>query len=100
MSNASRPAAKMAGVLIGAAIALLGVTLLLERTGLIVHFHYNVFWGALVLAVGLVKLSAPAENGHRQGGWWVFFGAWMILNETRIWRARDSWPLLLLAAGI
>jgi hypothetical protein len=100
MTDESRPARTTAGVLIGTAIVLLGVTLLLGRAGVILHLHYNVFWGAIVLAVGLVKLSHPPEHGRRHGGWWVFFGAWMLLNETRVWRAHESWPLLLVAAGV
>jgi hypothetical protein len=43
---------------------------------------------------------AGNDDGGGGGGWWVFFGVWMLLNETRLWRFHDSWPLLLVAIGI
>jgi len=100
MTDEPRRAHKIFGVLTGVTIMLLGMTLLLDHAGFIAAFHYTVFWGALILAVGLVKLSSQPEHGQRRGGWWVFFGAWMLLNETRVWRFDQSWPLLLVAIGI
>lgn len=88
------------GLLIGTTIMLMGVALLLDRTGLLRGFHYTAFWGLVVLTIGLVKISTVREDGRRAGGWWVFFGVWMILNETHVWRFRESWPLLLVAMGV
>ena len=99
MADRQRRAQTIGGVLIGVTIMLLGVMIFLDRAGLITTFHYSAFWGVLLITVGLVKLSYPAETGRRQGGWWVLFGVWMLLNETRVWRFHDSWPLLLMAIG-
>ena len=100
MTDEPRRPDKTGGLLIGTTIMLIGVTLLLDRTGIISGVHYTAFWGLLVMTVGLVKLSQVRENGRREGGWWLFFGVWMLLNETRVWRFRESWPLLLVAFGI
>ena len=100
MTDEHRPADKTGGLVIGTIIMLIGVTLLLDRAGIIGELRYAAFWGLLVLTLGLVKLSQVRPNGRREGGWWVFFGAWMILNETHVWRFRESWPLLLVAIGI
>lgn len=100
MADPQRPAQTIGNVLIGVTIMLLGVMIVLDRAGVITRFHYSAFWGILLIAIGLVKLSYRSETGQRQGGWWVFFGVWMLLNETRAWRFHDSWPLLLVAIGI
>lgn len=100
MTDEPRRPDKTGGLLIGTTIMLIGVALLLDHAGVIRGFHYTTFWGLLVLTIGLLKLSHVREDGRREGGWWVFFGAWMILNETRVWRFRESWPLLLVAVGI
>jgi hypothetical protein len=88
------------GLLIGMSIMLIGLAILLDRAGIISGFHYSTFWGLLVLTIGLIKISNVRQDGRREGGWWVFFGAWMILNETHVWRFRESWPLLLVAIGV
>ena len=99
MADPQRRAQRIGGVLIGVTIMLLGVLIVLDRAGFITTFHDSAFWGVLLIAIGLVKLSYRSETGQRQGGWWVFFGVWTLLNETRVWRLHDSWPLLLVAIG-
>ena len=84
MADPQRPAQTIGNVLIGVTIMLLGVMIVLDRAGVITRFHYSAFWGILLIAIGLVKLSYRSETGQRQGGWWV----------------HDSWPLLLVAIGI
>ena len=79
---------------------LFGETRLLDRAGLIDGFHYMPFWPAIIITVCLGKLSHPRADGRREGGWWVFFGTWLLLTEMHIFRLRDSWPLFLVALGV
>ena len=85
---------------IGLLIMLLGVGLLLDRTGVIDGLDYVSFWPVAIITLGLVKLSHRGADGRREGGWWVVFGAWMLLNQLHVLRLRESWPLVLVAIGI
>jgi hypothetical protein len=79
---------------------LFGVTLLLDHLGLTDGFDYALFWPLVVIAIGLGKLSQRGGDGRRHGGWWVFFGSWMLLSQLHVLWLRDSWPLFLVAVGI
>jgi hypothetical protein len=100
MPDEHRSAARVEGAVFGLLIMALGVALLLDRAGVVSLFGYSTFWPFLVIAFGLVKLSHRRDDGAREGGWWLFVGVWMLLNEMRVLRFRDSWPLLLVAIGI
>ena len=94
MPRSSDPARLAVGLIIMA----LGVALILDRAGVIDAFGRSP-WPVAIICVGLVKLANRPEHGPRQGGWWVFIGVWLLLNEMRVWRFRDSWPLFLVAIG-
>ena len=100
MTDEYRDDHKAGGVMIGVTLMLLGAALMLDRAGIIDGVQYTAFWGLLIMTIGIVKLSHVGPDGSRHGGWWLFFGAWMLLNETRAWRFRDSWPLLIVAVGV
>ena len=87
------------GVVIGTTIMLVGMALMLDHAGIITGFRYSIFWG-LVLTLGVVKLSQGPVNGRLEGGWWVFFGVLMLLNETHVLQFHNSWPLFVVAIGI
>ena len=95
-----RRAPRIDGAIFGLIIMALGVVLLLDRAGVVTLFGHSTFWPFLIIAFGLLKLSHPRDDGRREGGWWLFFGGWMLLNEMRVVRFRDSWPLFLVAIGI
>jgi hypothetical protein len=88
------------GLVVGIAIMVFGVTLLFDQLGLIDGPDYAVFWPLVLIAIGVVKLSQRGADGRRRGGWWLFFGAWMLLSQMHILWLRDSWPLFLVAVGI
>ena len=100
MTDEHRDRQKAGGVVIGVTLMLFGATLMLDRAGIIDGVHYTAFWGLLVMTIGIIKLSHVPADGRRHGGWWLFFGAWMLLNETRAWRFEESWPLLIVAVGV
>jgi cell wall-active antibiotic response 4TMS protein YvqF len=100
MTDEYRDGHKAGGLMVGVTLMLFGAALMLDRAGLIDGVRYTAFWGLLVMAIGIIKLSHVGPDGLRHGGWWLFFGAWMLLNETRAWRLRESWPLLVVAVGV
>ena len=85
---------------VGFCIIVFGFVVLLNQMGMIHILGYGHFWPFVLIAVGLVKLANPPAHGRRTGGWWVFFGACRLLNETWIPRFDESWPLHLVAVGV
>jgi hypothetical protein len=100
MTDDPRRRTNRGGMLVGLMIMLLGATLFLDRAGVIDGFDYVNIWPVAVIIIGLVKLSQRRDDGRREGGWWVFFGAWMLLNQMHVVRLRESWPLFLVALGV
>jgi hypothetical protein len=91
---------RAAGIVMGMTVAGLGVLLLLDQTGLLgTHPRWSI-WPFLLIAIGLARFATPRSDGSRQGLWLVVTGAWLLLNELRVLRFRDSWPLLLVAFGV
>jgi cell wall-active antibiotic response 4TMS protein YvqF len=88
---------RWAGLVIGPLIVLLGIVLLLDQTGLLGWHPSWSIWPFLLIGLGLSRL---AMDGRPGGGWLVAVGAWLLLDEMRILRVRDSWPLLLVAFGV
>jgi hypothetical protein len=93
MDSEHRRAGNVLGALIGLTIMVLGATLLQDQTGVIAAFGHLTFWPFVVITIGLVKLSHRRDDGRHEGGWW-------LLNEMRVLRFRDSWPLFLVAVRI
>ena len=88
------------GMTIGLLIMLIGVGLLLDRVGVVDALDYVTFWPVVLITLGLVKLSHRRPDGRREGGWWVVFGTWLLLNQLHVLRLREYWPLVLVAIGI
>jgi len=94
------PTPRAAGIIMGLTIAGLGVLLLLDQTGLLGWHPSWSIWPFLLIAIGLARYSSPRSDGSREGLWLVIIGGWLLLNELRVLRFRDSWPLLLVAFGV
>ena len=78
----------------------LGVVLFLDQTGLFGWRMSWSLWPFLIIGLGLARFSTPRPDGTREGGWLIFIGTWLLLNEMRVLRFRDSWPLVLVALGV
>ena len=100
MSSLEEPTSRVAGIGIGLTIAGLGILLLLDQTGLLGwHQEWSV-WPFLLIVFGLARFAAPRPDGSRDGSWLIVIGVWFLLNEIRVLRFRDSWPLILVAFGV
>jgi hypothetical protein len=93
------PAPRAASIVMGLTIALLGVLLLLDQTGILGWHPSWSIWPFLLIGIGLARAATPRPDGSREGLWLVVIGAWLLLNQLRVLRFRDSWPLLLVAFG-
>jgi hypothetical protein len=99
MPDFDRRANGFQGALIGFIIMGFGVVLLLDRAGMIGEVGKRSFWPLVVIGVGLVKLATRRDEGRLDGGWWLFSGGLLLLDQLRVLRFRESWPLILVALG-
>jgi hypothetical protein len=99
MSRALRRIDNTGGLLVGLLIMALGVGLLLDRTGIIAGFGWHNLWPCVLIGVGLIRLSFPRDDGRRDGGWMLFIGVLLLLNQMRVLRFQESWPLFIVAVG-
>jgi hypothetical protein len=96
-----RPQPVWTGVVAGVIITGLGIMLLIDQTGLLGWQPSWSIWPFLIIGMGLARFAAPRPDGSREaGGWLIVIGVWLLMNQMRVLRFRDSWPLLLVALGI
>jgi hypothetical protein len=88
------------GMMVGLVIVLVGIVLFLDQTGVLGWTPTWSFWPLLLVMMGLARFAQPRADGGRDGGWLIFIGLWLLLNEMRVLRYRDSWPLFLVALGV
>jgi hypothetical protein len=88
------------GILIGLTIVGFGLILLVDQTGLFGWQPSWRVWPFLIIGAGLARFATPRTDGSREGSWLIFIGVWLLLNEMRVLRFRDSWPLILVVLGI
>ena len=88
------------GLVVGLLVMSLGIGLLLDRTGILVGFGWHNFWPCVLIAIGVVRLSIPRDDGRRDGGWMVFIGVLLLLNQMHVLRFQESWPLFIVAVGV
>jgi hypothetical protein len=82
----------------GVAIVVLGIVLLLDRTGVIEWGTRSGWWPLLAILFGVTRL-ATGGRGVYSGALFVTIGVWGLLNELGMLRYEESWPLLLVMLG-
>ena len=90
-------------VFIGIAFIVIGVATALETLGIADAARYLHWWPALLIGLGLVKLTqARSGPGLFGAGFWLLVGSWMLADNLgfdvpEIW---EAWPALLIVAGL
>ena len=100
MSDEPRRTVNIGGALVGLTMMAVGVALLLDQTGVVAGFRWTNIWPAVLIGLGLVRIAFPRTDGHRDGGWMVFIGLVLLMDQMRVLRFRESWPLFVVAIGI
>jgi hypothetical protein len=92
-------------VFLGGVVLLLGLAFAGEAFG--TGFRMNVpIWPWIILFLGLAKVGESRASGRqcisRSGLWFLFLGAWGLVNEYRLFDVsyRRTWPILLVGAGV
>ena len=100
MSEQARAKPNIGGAFVGLTMMVVGIVLLLDQTGIIIGLGWRHVWPTVLIGLGLVRLAFPREDGRRDGGWMVFIGALLLMDQLRMVRFRESWPLFIVAIGV
>ena len=58
-------------------------------------------WPLLLIVIGLAKMTGAWPGRHHGGGSGLaLLGGWLLLNTLSDWAYRDTWPVLVVFAGI
>ncbi len=83
----------------GVLVISIGVLLLAGQ--LDVSWHFSRLWPVILIVIGLGRYLGTDAAGRRGSGFWfLFVGAIFLLNNYRVFRLHDSWPLFIIAAGV
>ncbi len=100
----TRPHSPFGGLLVGTILAGVGVLLLLDNLGIRVFDQIWDWWPAILIAVGVARITTALSWGGRVWGSIVLFiGAVFLLNNLgyihgNVWNF--FWPVILIAVGI
>lgn len=99
MSDENRSGVRIHRVVIGVGLATLGVLLLLDRSGMLVDQTIGRWWPLILVGLGMARIVKPGRR-RRSGLWLVFIGMWLLVDQLDIMAAHDSWPFIIVFAGI
>jgi predicted membrane protein len=90
-------------LIVGAAIALFGVVLVLDRLNLVFADEVLRWWPAVIIAVGALIFTQSRQTGGGVNGVIIMIvGSWLLLNSVGILRVRFwemFWPMVLIGIG-
>ena len=89
-------------LLVGAVLLLMGTAMLLDNLDIIQIGSIWHHWPALIIALGIGKLTQADHQKERINSFWlIFVGAWLYVSVFRLFGLdfSDSWPLLLVGLG-
>jgi hypothetical protein len=98
----ARGAALTSQLILGVVVITVGLLFTLDNLDILDARRYLPFWPIVILAIGVVNLTAARETPQRVfGGLLTCFGAMLLLDrwdivDVRFW---DLWPLLLVFWG-
>jgi hypothetical protein len=66
-----------------------------------VGFDFGRLWPLFLIVIGVSYFMRVNEDGTRGNGtWFLFLGVLFLLNNYRILRISDSWPLFIVFTGL
>jgi hypothetical protein len=95
-------------VVAGLVIVVVGVAMLMDRTGIAdMSLHLSGrYWPVILIVLGLARLFDPPRRhgrpSYRSGGWLLWIGLWGLVSEFHAFGLDydTSWPLLVIGAGL
>jgi hypothetical protein len=84
---------------LGGTIALVGVLLLLDRSGVMTWPGHWGIWPLLLIGYGLSRMVQSRYEAPR-GLFPLALGVWFLGGQARWFSLRETWPLLVVALGL
>ncbi len=88
---------------IGVFLLITGCVLLLNNFDFIDTASVWDFWPVILIAIGIGKLlDARLTHEYQKAFWMLFLGTWFLIAEFNLFGLgyHNSWPILLIGAGI
>jgi hypothetical protein len=86
-------------LILGLTLAVVGVGIVLDRTGAIVWVNRHL-WPVLLIGLGTARLLEPRTKGPRKGLLLLSLGFSLLLVSYGLVSFEDSWPILLIIVGL
>jgi hypothetical protein len=88
-------------VAVGAVIMVLGLLFLMDRLSIFEHAVIGFFWPGVLVAWGMTRIIWPSRPGQEVGGLWIaLVGGLLLLDQISVVRIGESWPVLVIVAGL
>jgi hypothetical protein len=79
----------------------LGVLFLSDRFDLLNTEALVLYWPALLVGFGMLRIVWPPRPGAEVGGLWIaLVGGLLLLDRLEIVALRESWPVFIIMAGL
>jgi hypothetical protein len=88
-------------VAFGAVVMVLGLLFLMDKLEVFQHAALRLFWPGLLVAWGFTRIVRPSQPGREVGGLWIaLVGGLLTLDQLSIVRIGESWPVIVIVAGL
>jgi hypothetical protein len=88
-------------VTFGAFMIALGLVFLMDRMEMLRPALLAAFWPGLLVAWGLTRIVWPSRAGAEVAGLWIaLIGGLLVLDRLAIISLSESWPVLVIVAGL
>lgn len=85
----------------GGVLMALGLLFLMDRLEIVRHAVLGLFWPGLLVTWGFTRILWPSRPGREVGGLWIaLVGGLLMLDQLSIARLSESWPLIVIIAGL
>jgi hypothetical protein len=104
MMHGAVPASRVAGrVIIGLTLIAVGMIFMLDNLGYVDAGEFWRWWPVVLIGIGIGQvIQEPLPGQPRQGVWMIVIGLWLLVSMLELFGLDfgNSWPLLIVAAGL
>ena len=88
-------------VVFGTVLIVLGSVFLLDRLHIVAPWVFALWFPLFLVIFGLSRIVWPSRPGKQIADVWIaLFGGVLLLDQLDILKARESWPVFVIMAGL